>query len=412
VRRVAVTGIGLVSNLGADLAEVVSNLGQGRSAVVEVPEWAELGLSSTIAAKISDTDRLRTDSGFTEEQLLCMSDVALYCSVATRDAIGDAGLDVHDLGSRKTGCIVGSGTSGTMATYEGARQLFAGRPRRVSPFIALQTMASSCSANLVNVFGIGGRSYSISSGCATSAHAIGHAFELIRDGRQDLVIAGGGEELNEVVAGAFNAMRMALSTHFNDTPALASRPFDYRRDGFVLGEGAGIVVLEDWQRAEARGARIRGEIIGFAANSDGNHMVLPRSDGGPAAECMTAALDDAGLAPGDVDYVNAHATSTRQGDSAEGRALLRVFSSSQPLVSSTKSMTGHSLAAAGAHEMIFCLAMMEHGFVAPSINVESIDGECGDLNLVTEARKRDLEVVLSNSFGFGGTNATLILRRA
>ncbi len=412
MRRVAVTGVGLVSNLGADLTEIVSNLRRGRSAVVAVPEWAELGLSSTIAAKISDADRLRTDSGFTEEQLLCMSDVALFCSLAARDAIGDAGLDAHDLGGRNTGCIVGSGTSGTMATYEGARQLFAGRARRISPFIALQTMASSCSANLVNVFGIGGRSYSISSGCATSAHAIGHAFELIRDGRQELIIAGGGEELNEVVAGAFNAMRMALSTHFNETPALASRPFDNRRDGFVLGEGAGIVVLEDWQRAEARGARIRGEIIGFAANSDGNQMVLPRPDGGPAAECMAAALDDAGLAPGDVDYVNAHATSTRQGDAAEGRALRRVFSASQPLVSSTKSMTGHSLAAAGAHEMIFCLAMMEHGFVAPSINVESFDGECGDLNLVTEVREKDLEVVLSNSFGFGGTNATLILRRA
>jgi 3-oxoacyl-[acyl-carrier-protein] synthase-1 len=412
VRRVAVTGVGLVSNLGSDLAEIVTNLRQGRSAVVAVPEWAELGLSSTIAAKIPDADRLRTESGFTEEQLLCMSDVALFCSLAARDAIRDAGLDAHDLGSRNTGCIVGSGTSGAMATYEGARQLFAGRARRISPFIALQTMASSCSANLVNVFGIGGRSYSISSGCATSAHAIGHAFELIREGRQDLVIAGGGEELNEVVAGAFNAMRMALSTHFNDTPALASRPFDNQRDGFVLGEGAGIVVLEDWQRAEARGARVRGEIIGFAANSDGNHMVLPRSDGGPATECMVAALDDAGLAPGDVDYVNAHATSTRQGDTAESQALLRVFSASQPLVSSTKSMTGHSLAAAGAHELIFCLAMMEHGFVAPSVNVESIDGECGDLNLVTEAREKDLDVVLSNSFGFGGTNATLILRRA
>lgn len=412
MRRVAVTGVGIISNLGADLPRIASNLRQGRSAVVAVPEWAELGLSSSVAAKIPDADRLRTESGFTEEQLMCMSDVALFCSLAARDAIGDAGLDAHDLGSRQTGCVVGSGTSGTLATYEGARELFAGRPRRISPFIALQTMASSCSANLVNVFGIGGRSYSISSGCATSAHAIGHAFELIQDGRQDLVIAGGGEELNEVVASAFNAMRMALSTHFNETPAFASRPFDRQRDGFVLGEGAGVVVLEDWQRAEARGARIRGEIIGFAANSDGNHMVLPRADGGPAAECMIAAIDDAGLAPGDVDYVNAHATSTRQGDSAEALALLRVFSDSQPFVSSTKSMTGHALAAAGVHELIFCLAMMEHGFIAPSVNVECMDGECGELNLVTEAQERDFNVVLSNSFGFGGTNATLILRRA
>jgi len=408
---VAITGAGLVSNLGATNPEVVSSLRDGRSAVVAVPEWAELGLSSTIAAKIGNVDRLRTDSGFTEEQLLCMSDVALFCTLAARDAIGDAGLDVGDLGSRHTGCVVGSGTSGTLATYQGARQLFAGHPRRISPFITLQTMASSCSASLVNVFGIGGRSYSISSGCATSAHAIGHAFELIRDGRQSVVVAGGGEELNEVVAGAFNAMRMALSTHFNKTPALASRPFDAQRDGFVLGEGAGILVLEDWQRAVRRGARIRGEIIGFAANSDGNHMVLPRADGGPAAECMTAALDDAGLTPQDIDYVNAHATSTKHGDCAEGQALLRVFGESQPLVSSTKSMTGHSLAAAGAHELIFCLAMLEHGFVAPSINLETTDPGCGELNLVATPLKRQLDVVLSNSFGFGGTNATLILRR-
>lgn len=411
MRRVAITGVGLVSNLGSALPEIVSNLRQGRSAVVAVPEWAELGLSSTIAAKIGNVSRLRADSGFTEEQLLCMSDVALFCTLAARDAIGDAGLDPDDLRKPTTGCIVGSGTSGTLATHQGARQLFAGHPRRISPFIALQTMASSCSASIVNVFGIGGRSYSISSGCATSAHAIGHAFELIRDGRQSVVVAGGGEELNEVVASAFNAMRMALSSHYNESPERASRPFDAQRDGFVLGEGAGIVVLEDWDRAEARGAHIQGEIIGFAANSDCNHMVLPRADGGPAAECMNTALDDAGLAPHEIDYVNAHATSTKQGDCAESRALLRVFGESQPLVSSTKSMTGHPLAAAGAQELIFCLAMLEHGFVAPSINIETADGECSDLNLVTEALRRDLDVVLSNSFGFGGTNATLIVRR-
>lgn len=253
MRRVAITGVGLVSNLGATYPEIVSNLRRGRSAIVAMPEWAELGLSSTIAAKIGDADRLRTNSGLTEEQLLCMSDVALFCNLAARDAIGDAGLDPDDLRKPSTGCVVGSGTSGTLATYQGARQLFAGHPRRISPFIALQTMASSCSASVVNVFGIGGRSYSISSGCATSAHAIGHAFELIREGKQSVVVAGGGEELNEIVASAFNAMRMALSSHFNHAPARASRPFDTQRDGFVLGEGAGIVVLEDWEHAEARG---------------------------------------------------------------------------------------------------------------------------------------------------------------
>jgi 3-oxoacyl-[acyl-carrier-protein] synthase-1 len=257
---------------------------------------------------------------------------------------------------------------------------------------------------------IGGRSYSISSACSTSAHSIGHGFELIRAGQLDLAVVGGGEELNPVVAVAFDAMRVVLSTHYNGSPQKASRPFDADRDGFVLAEGAGILVLEEMDRAQQRGAHIRGEIIGYAANSGAEDIVLPEADGQSAADCIEAALRDAGVAPQAVDYVNAHATSTVQGDLAEAQALRRVFGNGGPLVSSTKSMTGHALGAAGAHELIFCLAMLEGGFVAPSINIERLDPAFDDLQVVRRTRRKDLSMAVSSSYGFGGSNAVLVVR--
>ena len=411
MRRVAVTGIGILSSIGNSYSEVTHSLRSGRSGVAAVPEWAELGLRCQVGGLLRGVDELRRAAAIPEAHLRGMSNAALYCVLAAGQAIRDAGLTSEHLGDRRTGCIVGSGISGTRAVYEGGVQLYAGKLRRVSPFVVLHTMASACSATLATLLGVGGRSYSMSSACATSAHTIGHSFELIRDGRLDIAIAGGGEELNSLVAGAFDAMRMVLSTHFNTSPERASRPFDRDRDGFVLAEGAGIVVLEEMERARSRGARIHGEIVGYAANSGGDDVVLPEADGRSAAECIREALDGAALQSRDVGYVNAHATSTVQGDLAEGRALKAVFGPHRPLVSSTKSMSGHALGAAGAHELIYCLAMMEHGFVAPSRNIESLDPAFSDLGIVTETAEQGTSVAISNSFGFGGTNAVVVVRR-
>ncbi len=410
MRRVAITGAGILSSIGNSFAQVGTSLENGRSGVSSVPEWADLGLRSTIAGRLTGADELHKGSGIPDDQLMCMSDAALYCAAAGRQAVVDAGLCETDLESRRAGCIVGSGISGTEAVYEGGRQLYAGSPRRVRPFAVLHAMASSCSATLARLFRIGGRSYSVSSACSTSAHSIGHGFELIRAGQLDLAVVGGGEELNPVVAVAFDAMRVVLSTHYNGSPQEASRPFDADRDGFVLAEGAGILVLEEMDRAQQRGAHVRGEIIGYAANSGAEDIVLPEADGRSAADCIEAALRDAGVAPEAVDYVNAHATSTVQGDLAEAQALRRVFGNSGPLVSSTKSMTGHALGAAGAHELIFCLAMLEGGFVAPSINIERLEPAFEDLQVVRRTRREDLSMAVSSSYGFGGSNAVLVVR--
>ncbi len=409
--RVAITGAGIISSLGNSVPEVTDSLRSAHSGIVAVPEWAELGLASTVAGRVRNIRSLAQASGLDDEQLLSMTEAALFCTLAAQQAVDHAGLSRDELTSERTGCVVGSGISGAMAIHEGATRLLGGQARRVSPYIVLQAMSSSPSASVAHALGIGGRSYSLSSACATSTHSIGHAYELIQDGRLDMVIAGGGEEVNPVVAGAFAAMRTALSTHFNQKPERASRPFAAERDGFVLAEGAGVVVLESWDHAVARGAPIHAEVVGFAANSDRYQMVLPRADGAAAAACMRAALGDAGTPPDDVDYVNAHATSTVAGDLAEAEALRTVFNARMPLISSTKSMNGHALGAAGAHEVIHCLTMLEHGFVAPSINLEPPDPAFDGLELVGHVTAADLELAVSNSFGFGGTNACLVLRR-
>jgi len=411
MRRVAVTGVGILSSIGNSYVEVAGSLRRGRSGVSAVPEWVELGLRCTVAGQLEGVDELRRDSDIPDDRLRCMPDAALYCASAAQQAVNDAGLGAGDLESRQTGCIVGSGVNGLSAVYEGGRNLYSGKPRRISPYGVLQAMASTCSANLASLFRIGGRSYSISSACATSAHAIGHGFELIRGGLLDLAIVGGGEELNPLIGSGFDAMRMVLSTHFNDSPHRASRPFDVDRDGFVLAEGAGILVIEEMELAVSRGAQLHGEIIGYATNSGGDDIVLPENAGRSGADCLEAALRDAELQPGEVDYVNAHATSTIQGDLSEARTLRRVFGEPGPPVSSTKSMTGHAVGAIGAHELIYCLALLEHGFIAPSINIDTLDSEVVGLDVVRETRECEPVVAVSNSFGFGGTNAVLIVRK-
>jgi 3-oxoacyl-[acyl-carrier-protein] synthase-1 len=410
-RRVAITGVGLVSCLGHDYEPVVDALREGRSGIRAVPEWEGKGLKSLVAGMIEGLDEKKAAAKLSKKLTPAMSDAALYCSLAARDAIEDSGLGPDELHSGTTGCIVGSGVGSVDSVKKAADLYYAGRIRRADPYTVLRCMASSSSAAVANLFKIKGRSYSLSSACATSAHNIGHAYELIRAGVLDRAISGGGEDTAELISAAFQGLRLALSTRYNDTPTKASRPFDAHRDGFVISGGGGIVVLEDMDQALARGARIRAEIIGYAANSDGFDLVLPEPEGAQAGACMRAAIEDAGIEAGAIDYVNTHGTSTIHGDVAEVKGIRSTFEDRVPPFSSTKSMTGHGIGAAGALELIFCIGMMEQGFIAPSINVETPDPAVEGLPLVTDTRKHKLTTVLSNNFGFGGTNASMVIRR-
>lgn len=410
-RRVVVTGLGVVSPLGNDYPTVVEKLRQGASGVRAMPEWSERGLKSLVAGDLPDLQAKKEAARIPKKLLPGMSDAGLYCSLAALDAGQDAAVEAAYLASMRCGCLVGSAVGSVDAVRLAGELYFSDRIRRIHPFTLLRGMSSSASASVANLLGIGGRSYSISSACATSAHNIGHAYELIRGGTLDRAVAGGGEDVSELIAASFQSLRLALSTRYNETPAEASRPFDKARDGFVMSGGAGIVILEELEAARERGATIRAEMVGYAATSDAYDLVLPEPDGRRAAACMRMALEDAGLDPADVDYVNCHATATAQGDVAEVKALRSVFGESSPPFSSTKSMTGHGLGAAGALELIYSLAMLEHGFIAPSINVDEPDPAVHGMRLVTAPTEARLGTVLSNNFGFGGTNASLILRR-
>ncbi|MDH3522191.1 MAG: beta-ketoacyl-[acyl-carrier-protein] synthase family protein [Acidobacteriota bacterium] len=411
-RRVVVTGVGLVSCLGHEYESVLEALRAGKSAVRRMTEWrADLGLESRVAGAVDHLEEKKAAARLPKKLVPAMSDAALFCCLAARDAVADAGLEPGQLADPRTGCIVGSGVGSIDSVWRAAELYLSARSRRIDPYTVLRCMSSSASAAVASLLAIRGRSYSIASACATSAHNIGHAFELIRQGRLDRAVAGGGEDVSELVAVAFQALRLALSTSYNDVPEQASRPFDQGRDGFVMGGGGGIVVLEELGAARARGARIRAEILGFGANSDGFDLVLPEPEGDQAAACMRLALDDAEVEPSRIDYVNTHGTSTRHGDVAELKALRQVFGRGVPPFSSTKSMTGHPIGAAGALELIFCIGMLERGFVAPSINVTKPDPAVADLPLVTAARELPLATVLSSSFGFGGTNGVLVVGR-
>jgi 3-oxoacyl-[acyl-carrier-protein] synthase-1 len=410
-RRVAVTGLGIVSCLGHSYVDVIQRLRSGESGVRGVPEWSEFGIRSLVAGTLEGVDAKTRAAPISKELLLGMSDAALYCSLSALDAVEDAGLTEKELQSVRVGCIVGSGTGSVVTVYNAAKLAYSGQARRIDPFTILRCMSSSPSAAVTNLLKVHGPSYSISAACATSAHNVGHAFSLIQSGVLDAAIAGGGEEVNELVAACFQGQRMTLSTGYNDTPEAASRPFDVSRDGFVLSGGGGIVVLEEMGHAEARGAKVRAEIIGYGATSDGYHMVAPSPDGIQAAACMRMAIDDAGIRLEEIDYINAHGTSTVAGDNAEVRAMHLVFGDRVPSFSSTKSMTGHAIGAAGVHELIYCIGMLEQGFLAPSINVDKLEPAFEGLALITESVNRGPTTVLTNNFGFGGTNASLVLRR-
>lgn len=411
-RRVVVTGVGLVSCLGHDYETVVEALREGRSGVQGAPEeWLGRGLKSLVVGLLPDFEEKKLAAGIPKKLTPAMSDSALYCSIAAKDAVEDAGWGEEQLSSNDCICIVGSGVGSVDSVKQAAFLYYDNNIRRVDPYTILRCMASSASSAVSNLLKIKGRSYSLSSACATSAHNIGHAWELIRGGLADRAVAGGGEDIGELITCAFQGLRLALSTRFNDTPERASRPYDADRDGFVVSGGAGIVTLEELQSARGRGATIYGEILGYSANSDAFDIVLPEPDGKQTGACMQAALDMAGIEPAEIDYVNTHGTSTVHGDIAEVNALRNVFGQDLPPFSSTKSMTGHGIGAAGALELIFCLGMMQKGFIAPSINIENLDPAVEGAPVVTETRQAELRTVLSNNFGFGGTNATLLIRK-
>lgn len=410
-RRVVVTGVGVISSIGNDYASVIASLRCGRSGTRTTPELAQVGLKSLVAGTIEGLPQKLNGAKITKSLAPGMSDAALYASLAALDAVAEAGLADHNLHTVRTGCVIGSSASGVDSVHQAGEFLFSGNVRRIDPFTAFRSMSSTCSAAVANLLKIGGRSYSLSSACATGTHCIGHAFELIRAGTMDCMIAGGAEELSPLITAAFQSMRIALSTRYNDTPEKACRPFDAARDGVVLSAGAGIVVLEELESAQRRGAHIHAEIVGFGATSDAYDLASPEPSGERAAACMRAALDDATLTPKDIGYINAHGTGTLQGDAAEANALRKVFGTHVPPFSSTKSMTGHAIAAAGAQEIIFCMGMMEHRFLAPSINIETLDPAFADLPIVRERSLYETGAMLTNSFGFGGTNASLILDR-
>lgn len=400
-RRVVVTGMGIVSCIGNDLETVTGALRDSRPGIRADPVYAEMGLRS----QVSGVPQLDLEALIDRKLRRFMGDAAAYAFVALRDAIAQSGLDEAQVSNPRTGLIMGSGGGSPTNQIESADTLRTRGIRRVGPYQVTRTMSSTVSACLATAFGVKGLNYSIASACATSAHCIGVAAQQIQAGLQDVVFAGGGEEVSWGMAMLFDGMG-ALSSKYNDTPERASRAYDADRDGFVIAGGGGALVLESLEHAQARGATILGELVGFGASSDGVDMVAPSGDG--AIACMRMAIE--GL-DGGIDYINTHGTSTPVGDVSELRAMRAVFGEAMPPFSSTKSLTGHSLGATSVHEAIFCLLMLQRGFIAGSANVDTVDPEAEGLPLARESREADLRTVLSNSFGFGGTNASLVLRR-
>ena len=403
MRRVVVTGMGIVSPIGSTLDDVSKSLQDGRSGVVRAEEYAEMGFRCQVHA-----DPGLDPAGIVDKRdLRFMGDGAAWAWIAARDAIKDAGLSEDEVSNPRTGLIVGTGGPSTEAIVKAADVTREKGPKRVGPFAVPKAMTSTGSAPLATSFKIKGMSYSIASACTTSLHCMGNAAEQIQWGKQDIMIAGGGEELDWTLSVLFDAMG-AMSSKYNDTPERASRAFDANRDGFVIAGGAGIVILEEYERAKARGANIYAEVTGYGATSDGADMVAPSGEG--AERAMRLALE---TVDSKIDYLNPHATSTPVGDIAEAKAVARVFGDDGPAISGTKSMTGHSLGAAGAQEAIYSLLMMRDGFIAPSINVEEMDPEIAatKIDVATETRQAKLDTVMSNSFGFGGTNGSLVMRR-
>ncbi|MBO1927922.1 beta-ketoacyl-ACP synthase I [Thiomicrorhabdus sp. 6S2-11] len=403
MKRVVITGVGIVSSLGNNKEEVTESLKNGQSGIVFAPEYAENGMRSQVHGAVKNLD---FKDHIDRKQLRFMGDAAAYSYIAMKQAVEDSGLSDEQISNPRTGLIAGSGGGSNSNSTEAVAIAKEKGVRRVGPYMVTRTMGSTVSACLATPFKIQGINYSISSACSTSAHCIGSAVEQIQLGKQDVVFAGGGEELHWTMSVLFDAMG-ALSSKYNDTPEKASRAYDADRDGFVIAGGGGMVVVEELEHALARGAKIYAEITGYGANSDGYDMVAPSGEG--AVRCMQMALS---TVEGPVDYINPHGTSTPVGDTKEAAAIREVFGDSIPKISSTKSMSGHSLGAAGVHEFIYSLCMLENDFIAPSINVETLDEQCEGMPIVTERiDNAGLNRVMSNSFGFGGTNACVVFEK-
>lgn len=401
MKRVVVSGMGIVSCLGNNKRDVSLALQEQRSGLCAMPEYAELGFRSQVAG----VPHIDFDVLIDRKQRRFMGDAAAYAYVAMADAIADAGLTSEHVSNSRTGLIAGSGGGSCANQIEAADLLRSKGVKRIGPYMVTRTMCSTVSACLATPFAIRGINYSMTSACATSAHCIGAGMEQIQLGKQDIVFAGGGEELHWGLSMLFDAMG-ALSSRYNATPTLAARAFDRERNGFVIAGGGGMLVLEELEHARRRGASIYAELVGYGATSDGQDMVAPSGEG--AVRCMQMALKMAG---GTVDYLNTHGTSTVLGDTVELKAIREVFGQSAPSFSSTKSLSGHSLGAAGVHEAIYSLLMLQDGFVAGSANIEDPDPESYGLPLARETYRASLNTVMSNSFGFGGSNASLVFRR-
>jgi 3-oxoacyl-[acyl-carrier-protein] synthase-1 len=401
MKRVVVTGMGIVSCLGNDKAKVLEALKQGDSGISFKEEYKEMGLRSHIAGSVDITLADHID----RKTLRFMGDAAAFAHISMEQAINDSGLSPEQVSNERTGIIMGSGGASSNNQVQAADILRSKGVKRIGPYKVTQTMGSTVSACLATPFKIKGVNYSISSACATSAHCIGNAMELIQLGKQDVVFAGGGEEEHWSLTCMFDAMG-ALSTGYNDTPQQASRAYDASRDGFVIAGGGGCLVMEEYEHAKARGAKIYGEIVGYGATSDGYDMVAPSGEG--AARCIRQALSNIA---GPIDYINAHGTSTPVGDIAELKAIKEVFGDNIPTISSTKSLTGHSLGATGVQEAIYSLLMMENDFICASANIDCLDDAATNVPIISSNQYGEINRVLSNSFGFGGTNACLVFEK-
>ena len=401
MKRVVITGLGIVSSIGNNADEVLASLKAGKSGISHSESFAEQGLRSQVWGKPT----IETKDHIDRKAIRFMGDAAGYAYIAMDQAVKDAKLTEDQISNVRTGIVAGSGGASSENIVASTDTLRNRGIRRVGPYAVPKTMGSTVSACLATPFKIKGVNYSISSACATSAHCIGNAMELIQLGKQDIVFAGGGEEVHWSLAMMFDGMG-ALSAGRNDTPELASRTYDADRDGFVISGGGGMVVVEELEHALARGAHIYAELVGYGATSDGYDMVAPSGEG--AVRCMQQAMQGV---EGKVDYLNTHGTSTPVGDVKELGAIQELFGDDSPAISATKAMTGHALGAAGVHEAIYSILMMENSFVAPSINVDNLDEKAQGLDIVTEKRDVELDLIMSNSFGFGGTNATLVMKK-
>ena len=403
MRRVVITGLGIVSCIGNNKVEVLDSLLNTKSGIVFSEEHKKYNFRSQVVGTIKN---LNLDEHIDRKQKRFMGGGSAYNFISLKEAIKESGLEEKDISSEKTGIIMGSGGPSIKNVVFAVDTVRKSAPKRMGPYIVPRTMASTCSATLAVPFKIKGVNYSISSACATSGHCIGNGMELIQLGKQDIIFAGGGEELDWALSSMFDAMP-ALSSKFNSTPEKASRPYDVNRDGFVIAGGGGALVLEEYEHAKARGAKIYAELTGYGATSDGYDMVQPSGEG--ATRCMNMALK---TTRNKVDYINSHGTSTPIGDTKELEAIQETFKGNIPKISSTKSLTGHSLGATSVHEAIYCLLMIKNKFISASANIENMDEKAKNFPIVTKVEKdNELNCVMSNSFGFGGTNATLVFEK-